>query len=151
MTMKDATVSVKYEVLRAMEERIARYESDAKIVEERLQAATLKGEHAAEQYRDAFLATFPIVQYALGHLDAMTFRGFPYLRLVELSLLLKTTPFLPPEIAELSNDFRLLAKEYKKWEDARAKGVEQQLLAEENARQQGVPFDDVDLPAEATP
>ncbi len=147
MSTKDATVTVKYEVLRDMEQQIARYESDAKLVDARLQEATLKGEHAAEQYRTAFLAAFTIVQYSLGHLDAMTFRGFPYEKLTELSALMQSTPFLPEEIAELSSDFRILAKEYKKWEDARAKGIEQQLLAEENAKQQGVPYGDVELPA----
>jgi hypothetical protein len=144
--MKDAIVSVKYEELRAMEDQIAKLQADAALVDQRIQEATLKGEHAAEQYRNAFLAAFVIVQYALGHLDAMTFRGFPFQKLLDLAELLRTTPFLPPQIAELSGDLKLLSKEYRKWEDARAKGTEQQLLSEENARHHGVPFDDVDLP-----
>lgn len=149
MSVKDATVTVKYEDLRAMEEQLATYKRDQEKFDELLQEATLKGAHAADQFRTAFLTAFAIVQYSLGHLDAMTFRGFPYQRLAELSEMMKTLPFLPPEIAELSSDFRLLTKEYKKWEDARAAGIEQQLLAEENAKHQGVPYDDVELPQPA--
>ena len=85
MSVKDATVTVKYEDLRAMEEQIATYKRDQEKFDEMLQEATLKGAHAADQFRTAFLTAFAIVQYSLGHLDAMTFRGFPYQWLAELS------------------------------------------------------------------
>lgn len=142
-SINDATVTVPYQSLRALEEQNKAMKADQEKHEEQLKEALLRGgDGAAKAYREAFFVVFRIVQYSLAHLDPMTFRGWPYKDVFALSALLKTLPYLPAEISEIATDLGILAKEGKKWEDARAAGAEQLLLVEENARHSGVPTAD---------
>lgn len=142
MSMSNATVTIPYENLRAMEEQIKLLQEQRAEAEQKLQDAQLDvGDGSIRRYRDAFFVAFAIVQYAIGHLEPMSFRGWPYPRLFQLSTLLKELPYLPTEMSEVATDIAMFAKECKKWEDARAKGSEQQLLAEDNARHNGVSYE----------
>lgn len=148
MTMANATVQLPYKQVREMEETIKELTEKLAAAELRVQEATLgAGDGSAGKFRDAFFVAFAIVQYSIGHLDPMTFRGWPYPRLFQLSALLKELPYLPDEMREMSSDLALLAKECKKWEDARKEGREKEMLAEENARRAGVPYGDMELSA----
>jgi hypothetical protein len=75
-----------------------------------------------------------IVRFAVANLHPMTVRGWPYKTLQALSEILPTLPGIDQSVKECCRgDWYLLITEMKKWEDARAEGREQELLAEENA------------------
>lgn len=95
--------------------------------------------NAGMAWRDAFLLhAMPIVQYAIATFEPMAHRGFPHEALSHLAVDLSSLPGVPSELSEISTDLRMVARDAKKWEDARAEGREQELLREMNARHMGV-------------
>ncbi len=82
---------------------------------------------------DALNNALTVVQFGIAHLDPMTVRGWPHAALAAMAAGLDGLPGLPASLTEISASLRLFAERAKYWEDAREKGIEQDLLAEENA------------------
>lgn len=81
-----------------------------------------------------------IVRFAIGHLDPLTVRGWPHQQLYDLANMLADLPGIDPMSAELAGDLKLFARQAREWEEARARGEEQQKLAAESAAKMPVDF-----------
>lgn len=81
----------------------------------------------------ALAESLTIVRFAIGNLDPMTVRGWPHRSLLALAELLPKVPGVSDEDRELWMDWRIFARRAGEWEDARARGLEQEKLAEENS------------------
>jgi len=81
-----------------------------------------------------------IVRFAIGHLDPLTVRGWPHRQLYDLANMLADLPGIDPMSAELAGDLKLFARQAREWEEARARGEEQQKLAAESAAKMPVDF-----------
>jgi hypothetical protein len=88
-----------------------------------------------------------LVTFLFGNVTPMTVRKMPYHQIYALCDLLPTVPGIPQGIRDMANDWRLMADEYRRWEEARDRGEEQKMLAEDNA-QHGVTLDSFGIGAE---
>jgi hypothetical protein len=87
----------------------------------------------ARQLLDALNSSLDVTRFAIGNLPPMAVRGWPHKSLRSLAALLPSLPGVDEGIREVSTDWRLVADDCQKWEDARAEGKEHELLAHDNA------------------
>lgn len=140
MELGNAKVEISLNDFQALQNKITSLEAELTDANKAIDDAKL-GEHGSEAraYRDAFLAALKIAQFGIGNLDPLTVRGWPYDALYELADHMRARPGLDGFQREIVGDLRIFADNCKRWEDARAKGIEKELLADENAAHGPVP------------
>ncbi|KKM17116.1 hypothetical protein LCGC14_1679000 [marine sediment metagenome] len=112
---------------RAAEQELA----DAKTLITELE---LRGDDSVEKkLSDALNAAIIVVQFAVANLEPLAFRGWPFEALRELAEALPHLPGVHDRVKEISNTLVVFAARAADWEDARARGVEQEKFASENA------------------
>jgi hypothetical protein len=131
MTAKMLTVSLeewdeKRERVRALERELAE-------LRQKLEDARLSASDDHRNLHEAFLSSFAVTQFAVATMSPLTVRGWPYAELMKIADLLGELPGVT-HLSDLAQTLRHFAQEAKRWEDARAEGREQELLAEENER-----------------
>lgn len=134
MAIKDATVSVKLEDIQNLQDSVKALTAEVGSLQEQLTNAKLDaGGDATRQFHAAFLDAMEIVRFAIGNLDPLTVRGWPYQRLAMIAAALKILPGIGGDQVDTANDLGHFARKCEEWEKARAQGVEQAKLHGENA------------------
>lgn len=134
MSLGDAVVTLKLSEVNKLQSDLGdanlRIAEMAKEVEE----ARL-GDHAGvtRQYQKAFSDAMQVVRFAVGNLEPLTVRGWPYKNLFAIVEHLRALPGLDFDYEETSGDLKLFAEECKRWEIARDEGREQEMFQTENA------------------
>lgn len=144
--LQNSSVQITLGNLQALQNRIAELEQLVVEKDEEIRRAQLTDlpEHERENQTEGRLAllyntlrsALCVIQFSVANLHPLTVRGWPHEDLADLAERLsgflpgKSDRHFPPELASTLAEFARLAK---KWEDARARGEEQELLAEENA------------------
>lgn len=146
----DAKISMPAVRWMRMRENLAKAHATIADLEARLRRAELadvpadvaaeRGLERAKLLGEALEAAIVIVGFAVGNLHPLTVRGWPWHRLDHLAQMV-ISGRLPAEVIErgLAMTWETFAREARKWEEARAEGREQQLLAEENASRAATP------------
>lgn len=146
----DAKISLPAVRWMRMRENLAKAHATIADLEARLRRAELadlpadvakeRGLERAQILGEALESAITIVGFAVGNLHPLTVRGWPWHRLDHLAQMVLGGR-MPTEVIEhgLAMTWETFAREARKWEEARAEGREQQLLAEENASRAATP------------
>lgn len=127
------TVSVPYDTFQALKDEVSRLKAELRDAKRRVEEAELGAEGSnVRRYVDALNDALNVVCYTLGTVTPMSVRGMPFQNIYRLSDALDL-PGVNPALRGMGNDWKLQADQYKYWEDGRAKGMEQEMLAEDNA------------------
>jgi hypothetical protein len=132
MDLGNATVSVALGDLNAMQRKIAELEkenSDLRKMAEDTKLGDVDSE--ARGYKKAFESTLVLARFLMSH-DPKMLRGWPYQAMFELADQIESRAGISSFDRETVNDIRMMARECQKWEEARARGDEQSLLASES-------------------
>lgn len=134
MSLHDATVSIPLSDWDAAKTRVAKLQAELQDAREQLEAAKLadpKGriEPLAAAFADAMI----IVRWIVANYDPLTVRGWPHKELARVAAALPRLAGVDDFTKESHLDLQIFARRAAEWEDARAKGIEKQKLAEENA------------------
>ena len=130
-----AQVTIDLEEYQAIRDKGIALEREVASLRESADVSRLGDEQAVLALHEAFLASTEIVTFAIANLDPLAFRGWPHVALRAYAEALAIIPALPQGLREISADLVMFSETARKWEDARARGVEQQLLAEEDRRE----------------
>jgi hypothetical protein len=135
MSLNESTVTMKLGDYQKLDRDVQKYKSEAIRLAKELEDAKIDGgdDGLARQYLEAFMASMPIIRFAVGNMDPMSFRGWPYEDLETVIVALKTLPGIGGDQKETAGDLQLFARDCKEWEDARANGTEKIRLKEQNA------------------
>lgn len=134
MSLGDAVVTLKYSELNKLQSDLR--DANARILEMEKEVEEAKlGDHGgvARQYQEAFSDAMQVVRFAVGNLEPLTVRGWPYKNLFEIVGHLRALPGLDFDSEETSGDLKLFAEECKRWEIARDEGREQEMFQAETA------------------
>ena len=135
MSLNESTVSMKLGDYQQIDREIQKLRTEKLQLEKELETAKIDGggDDLTRKYLEAFMATMPIVRFAVGNMDPMSFRGWPHKDLLVVIKALKELPGVDADQKETAADLGLFARECKEWEDSRKDGTEQAKLAEQNA------------------
>lgn len=135
MSLNESTISMKLGDYQTLDREIQKLRTENLRLTKDLEKAQIDGggDEMTRQFLDAFMATMPVVRFAVGNMDPMSFRGWPYKSLETVVQALKVLPGVDGDQKETAADLGLFARECKSWEDARESGTEQALLGEQNA------------------
>lgn len=138
MDMNKATVTLRLEDVDNMRKQIAALEAELSDAQKHVEAARM-GEPGSDVNLLvlAVQSALPVVQFAVGHLDPLTVRGWPYEQLHAFAKLLPALPGIDPAVAECWADLARFADHAKSWERTRERGDEQERLAAETAARGG--------------
>jgi hypothetical protein len=132
--MSHAEIKMPLSEYDAMRRKVEKLESELRDAHSQYAEARLgDADSEVRRYRDAFEAAMRVARFGIGNLNPLTVRGWPYQALFTLAEHLDKLPGLSAFEREGAGEIRLFANECKRWEDARAQGREQELLAGENA------------------
>lgn len=133
MSLNNATVTIEYQDLQKLQDRANRLERELADAQKTLEEARLGSDD--DDRRDlssALKDATTIVTFAVGNLDPLSVRGWPYKELRRLAGKLESLPGVDPFLRESATDLKIFADEAAEWEKARAEGREQEKLASKN-------------------
>lgn len=143
MSLSDAKVEVTLADIDTLRSRVKESEKRAVAAERALAKSKIDGDDGTGRaYFNAFHDAMKIAQFVIGNLEPRTVRGWPYERVYKVAQVIRALPGVDPDLIDIATDLRMFADEAKRWEDARAKGIEQELHAEETAARGGVVIPD---------
>lgn len=134
MSIGDAKVTLNLSDVNKLQGDLREANARALDLEKQIDEASL-GDHEGptRQYQRAFLDAMQVVRFAIGSLDPLTVRGWPYKELFSIVDHLRSLPGIDGDQAETAGDLKLFAQNCERWEKARDDGREQAMLTEENS------------------
>lgn len=135
MSLNEATLTIKLGDYKALDRELTQLRAENLQLKKDLETAKIDGggDELTRQCLEAFMGAMPVVRFAVGNMDPMSFRGWPHRDLDTIVAALKSLPGVDGDQKETANDLGLFARECREWEKARANGTEQARLHEQNA------------------
>jgi hypothetical protein len=94
MSLNESTVTMKLGDYQRLDRDIQTHKAEVSRLSRELETAKIDGDvdGLARKYLEAFMAAMPIVRFAVGNMDPMSFRGWPYKELEKVIVALKNLP-----------------------------------------------------------
>lgn len=129
MAISDAQVKITYGELQGLQDKIRELEKEnSELKIETAEAKLGPDGNLARQYREAFLNAVKIGRFAVGSLDPLIVRGWPFAELKRMANDLATLPGIDEDQRETAGDMKSFAHECEKWEGYRELGIEKEML-----------------------
>jgi hypothetical protein len=134
MSLSESILHIKLGDLKALEEKISALSKDnARLQGELVEAKLGTSDSLCREYHKAFLDAMPVVRFAVGNMDPMSFRGWPHRSLTSIAAALSSLPGVDADQQETAGDLKIFASDCAMWEGYRAQGIEQEMLEAMNA------------------